>query len=112
MSEHNIGRDTFLFREGEQIKGLFLIKQGDFEITQKFRKQLDEKYKGQAFPVKIRKNIKWFVAGRNEALGLEFILGFSTSHNFSWRWMSSSATYYFIDKEVRNFNEKLKEFLL
>ena len=58
MSEHNIGRDTFLFREGEQIKGLFLIKQGDFEITQKFRKQLDEKYKGQAFPVKIRKNIK------------------------------------------------------
>jgi len=58
MSEHSINKGTCLFREGEQINGLFLIKKGDFEISQKYRRELDEKYKGQAFPIQIRRNIK------------------------------------------------------
>jgi CRP-like cAMP-binding protein len=62
MSEHHISKDVDLFKEGEHIKGLYLIKEGDFEITRKFKRELKEKYKGHAFPVKIKRNIKCFVA--------------------------------------------------
>lgn len=58
MNEHIINKGTYLFKEGEQIKGLFLIKTGDFEISQKYRRQLEEKYDNQTFPIQIRRDIK------------------------------------------------------
>jgi CRP-like cAMP-binding protein len=58
MIEHNIGRGTSLFKEGQNIKGLYLIKNGNFEISRKFKKDLKERYKDHALPVQIRRNIK------------------------------------------------------
>jgi signal-transduction protein with cAMP-binding, CBS, and nucleotidyltransferase domain len=83
MIEHNIGKGTSLFKEGENIKGLYLIKEGNFEISRKFKRDLKERYNGHALPVQIRRNIKCFVASNNEALGLEYILGYSDTHDFS-----------------------------
>ncbi|CAI2381025.1 unnamed protein product [Moneuplotes crassus] len=99
MSEHSISKDCFLFKENEEIQGLYLIKSGDFEISQKFRKELKEKYTGHAFPVKVKRNIKCCLAGNNEALGLEYIIAGAENHTFSCYCVSTQGTYYFLDRK-------------
>lgn len=58
MDEHTLHKGTFLFKEGENIKGLYLVKEGDFEVSKKFKRQLDEKYKGQTFAPQVNRSIK------------------------------------------------------
>lgn len=58
MDERRFFRGSYLFKEGENIKGLYLIKDGEFEVSKKFKKTLNEKYSGQAFPIKVKRDIK------------------------------------------------------
>jgi CRP-like cAMP-binding protein len=59
MSEIKMIKESYLFKEGEPIKGLYLIKDGQYEISKKFKKQLNQKYNGKAFPVEMKKDIKF-----------------------------------------------------
>lgn len=37
-------RTAMLFKEGDPIDGLYMIKEGEFEITKRYSRQLNEKY--------------------------------------------------------------------
>ena len=59
MKEKTYNKNTILFNEGDPVKGLFLVKEGEFELSTKFNVKLDEKYKTQALPVTIKREIKF-----------------------------------------------------
>ena len=75
MKEIKLCKDSILFKEGDQTDGLYLIKDGEFEITKRYKRSLKEKHKTQAFPIKIKKEIRCCTLSKNEALGLDFIIG-------------------------------------
>lgn len=54
MKEIKLCKDSILFKEGDQSDGLYLIKEGEYEITKRYKRSLKEKHKTQAFPIKIK----------------------------------------------------------
>jgi len=57
MIETKMTKDSYLFREGDKIKGLYLVQEGEFEVSRKFKKTLDQKYNNQAFPVQVKRDV-------------------------------------------------------
>lgn len=58
MKEKLYHKNTVLFNENEHVTGLFMVKEGEFEISKRYQTTLNEKYKEKAFPITIRKDIK------------------------------------------------------
>jgi len=102
MIETKMTKDSYLFREGDKIKGLYLVQEGEFEVSRKFKKTLDQKYNNQAFPVQVKRDVTFWVVGKNETLGLEYILDKSDTHSYSCKCISSSGIVNYVDKQVRN----------
>ena len=95
MKEQSFNKGTVLFHEGDPITGLHLIKTGEFELSKKYSKRLNEKYKEHAFPKLIKKDIKFWVVGRNEVLGLDVVTSKQPVHEFTWRCLSSKGSAYY-----------------
>ena len=97
MKEKTYNKNTILFNEGDPVKGLFLVKEGEFELSTKFNVKLDEKYKTQALPVTIKREIKFWVIGKNEVLGINSVMQENPTFDFTCKCISSTGRIYFQD---------------
>jgi CRP-like cAMP-binding protein len=104
-----ISHNQALFTQGERVNGIFFIVEGEFILTKKvesrdsqpyvFQSDLDQQNVKKIKSIKITKEKKIIIKGKNESIGGYEIFNNLSFRQFSCSCNSTTAEVFFISKE-------------
>ena len=91
---------NYVYKEGEPITGVYIIKEGEFEQYKLMHKKSQPKSNNQLKQHHYIYEIRWAIIGKWKLIGLEEVVNNQETHQNGMKLISAKGVVYFIPRSV------------